>query len=82
MQTEPDTPTRDPFEAGNLVYVRPIDTEEVEDLLPANALDQLEHTDDLFAVHDSDGRRLAIVEGRDAAFAAAREHELEPSSLH
>jgi len=82
MQTEANKPTADPFEAGNLVYVRPIGSEEVEDLLPTNALEQLEHTDELFAVHDSDGRRLAIVEGREAAFAAARAHSLEPSSLH
>lgn len=70
------------FNDEKLVYVRPLELEELEDLLPANAIAQLDSTDDLFAVHGSDGQRLAIVEGREAAFAAARAHELVPASLH
>ena len=70
------------FNEDKLVYVRPLPLEELEALLPANAIAQLDSTDDLFAVHDSEGQRLAIVEGREAAFAAARAHELVPASLH
>ena len=70
------------FKAEKLVYVRPLPLEELETLLPANAIAELDSTDDLFAVHDADGERLAIVEGREAAFAAARAHELVPASLH
>jgi len=70
------------FEERGLVYVRPIGFEELQRVLPANALDQLDTTEDLFAVHNSEGERLAIVEGREAAFAAARAHQLTPASLH
>jgi hypothetical protein len=70
------------FEERGMVYVRPIGLEELQRVLPANALEQLDTTDDLFAVHNSEGERLAIVEGREAAFAAARAHELTPASLH
>ncbi len=70
------------FKSANLVYVRPISMDELENILPANAIDDLDMSDELFAVHDADGQRLAIVEGRDAAFAAARAHQLQPTSLH
>ncbi|MCI4645163.1 MAG: DUF1150 domain-containing protein [Hyphomonadaceae bacterium] len=70
------------FDMRGLVYVRPIALDELQRILPPNALDQLDTTDDLFAVYNSDGERLAIVEGREAAFAAARAHQLTPTSLH
>ena len=70
------------FKGANLVYVRPVDVDELENILPANAIEQLDMNDDLFAVHDADGNRLAIIEGREAAFAAAEAHELQPTSLH
>ena len=70
------------FEERGLVYVRPIGLDELQRILPPNALEQLDTTEDLFAVHNSEGERLAIVEGREAAFAAARAHQLTPASLH
>ena len=36
----------------------------------------------LYAVHAADGSRLAILDDRKAAFAAARGHELDPMSVH
>ncbi|MEM1105168.1 MAG: DUF1150 family protein [Pseudomonadota bacterium] len=66
----------------SLVYVRPVTLEELESVLPANALEELNAASDLFAVHGANGQRLAIVEGRDAAFAAARANQLTPTSLH
>ena len=36
----------------------------------------------LYAVHGADGERLAVMLDRDAAFAAAVAHELEPVSVH
>ncbi len=72
----------DLFEAQKLVYVRPISADEVQAILPANALEMIDAVDDLFAVHDARGNRLAIIEGRDAAFEAARSHALQPASLH
>ncbi|MEO0464936.1 MAG: DUF1150 family protein [Pseudomonadota bacterium] len=78
--TETNTPIG--ADGNTLVYVRPISEAELEHILPANAIAELDALDDLFAVHNSDGQRLAIVEGRDAAFAAARAHKLVPTSLH
>ena len=74
--------TFEQFEAANLVYIRPIDESELNRILPPNALDELNDTQNLFAVHDSKGQRIAIVEGREAAFEAARANDLKPASLH
>lgn len=70
------------LDEAQLVYVRPISEAELQAILPANALEELDTSENLFAVHNADGQRLAIVEGRDAAFAAARAHSLNPTSLH
>jgi len=35
-----------------------------------------------YAIHAADGTALAIVKDRDLAFAAVRQHELEPVSVH
>jgi len=82
MTTDYDLTALDPFEAGNLVYVRRMASDELRDALPPNALESLDELDDVFAVHSDDGTRVAIVEGREAAFAAARMHELKPLSVH
>ena len=70
------------LDESQLDYVRPISEAELQAILPANALEELDTSENLFAVHNADGQRLAIVEGRDAAFAAARAHSLNPTSLH
>ena len=36
----------------------------------------------LYAVHNSNGQRLAIVEKRDMAFALARQNDLSPVMVH
>ena len=36
----------------------------------------------VYAIHAADGTALAIVKDRDVAFAAVRQHELEPVSVH
>lgn len=82
MTNELDHTKMNPFEADNLVYVRRMATDELQAALPPNALADLDEMDDVFAVHSDDGTRVAIVEGRDAAFAAARMHELKPLSVH
>lgn len=69
-------------DAENLVYVRRLAIEEAREIVPADAFQSIAEPDDLFSVHASDGQRLAIVEGRDAAFAAARAHDLRPRSVH
>ena len=35
-----------------------------------------------FAVHTADGDQIAVLADRDIAFAAARQHDLEPVSVH
>lgn len=37
---------------------------------------------DAYAIFASDGTELAVVEDRDVAFAAARQHEYLPVSVH
>ena len=70
------------FDAEPIVYIRHLAVDEVQDLVPANALEGIGRPEDLFIVSSADGRQLAIVEGRDAAFAAARMHDLTPVSVH
>ncbi len=38
--------------------------------------------DSLFAVHAADGTEIAIIADRDVAYAAVRQHSLEPVSVH
>lgn len=38
--------------------------------------------DALFAVHAADGTEIAVIADRDVAFAAVRQHSLEPVSVH
>ena len=66
----------------NLVYVRSVSAAEViaETELPPHI--QLDPEAILYAVHSADGSRLAVLDDRSAAFAAARGQELEPVSVH
>ena len=36
----------------------------------------------LYAIHTADGSEVAVVEGRDLAFATITQNELEPLSVH
>lgn len=76
-------------EAGTIptVYVRPIAAAEVfEQAMPGNAIEidgvTLEPDQQLYAIHDEDGRRVGLFADRDAAFAAARWHGAAPVSVH
>lgn len=82
MDTNLNALLDEPTKSENLVYVRRLDLEEARRIVPADKFDDISELEDLFSVHASDGQRLAIVEGRDAAFAAARAHDLAPSSVH
>ncbi len=66
--------------APTIVYVKPV---RVDDLTyNADDLAGLPDDADLFAVHAADGTPMALVDGRDAAFAAALQYNLEPVSVH
>lgn len=69
-------------EGAAFVYIRHLDDGEIRSLLPPEALADVDDPDDLFVVASADGQRLAIVEGREAAFAAAWANDLRPLSVH
>lgn len=71
-----------PFETESFVYIRHMDVGEVSGLLPPDALADIDDPEDLFIVSSADGERLAIVQGRDAAFAACHANDLRPLSVH
>jgi hypothetical protein len=66
----------------NTVYVREVDVAELKGsgVIPIDA--PIPAKQKFFALHAADGRRVAILDNRDLAFVAAREHELEPVSVH
>lgn len=51
---------------GHLAYVKPITIK----------------GDGLFAVYAADGTEIAVIGDRDVAYAAVRQHSLEPVSVH
>ncbi|MEO1101039.1 MAG: DUF1150 family protein [Pseudomonadota bacterium] len=70
------------FAAENLVYIKRLESEDVAEMVAPNMLEQVDDPDDLFAVYGPEGQPLAIVEGREAAFEAARAHSFKPYSVH
>ena len=61
-----------------IVYVRSVDAED----LPDDVRAQIPKDTILYAVHNSNGQRLAIVEKRDMAFVLARQNDLSPVMVH
>jgi hypothetical protein len=61
-----------------LVYVRPVDVSE----LPRKMRDQAGDKGQIYAVHSSDGERLALVKDRKLAFALARQNDFAPVNVH
>lgn len=61
-----------------IVYVRPVAVADLPSAVRAQAGDLVT----IWAVHDADGERLALVSDRKLAFALARENHLEPVSAH
>ncbi len=68
--------------APNLVYVREVDSNDVLADTPSAADMGVEPNQILYAVHTADGDRIALLDDRSAAFAAARSHDLTPVSVH
>ena len=66
-------------EAGErIVYVRAVAVAD----LPGDMRAQAGDLETLWAVHDSDGARLALVADRKLAFLLARQNEMQPVSAH
>lgn len=68
----------------SLVYVRPVRAAEVLADTPLEQIQgiQLDPEQILYAVHRADGARLAVLDNKDAAVAAAMASELAPVSVH
>lgn len=78
---------RDFAELGGrkLVYVRTVIARDViDDLIDDDGEMAIEINDGdiLYSVHSSSGERLALVGDRELAFAAARQYEMTPVSVH
>lgn len=68
-----------------LVYVRAVQASDVLDELideDGEFMVDVPETATLYSVHSADGERIALVGDRDLAFAAARQHEMNPVSVH
>ena len=64
---------------GNrVVYVRPVAVAD----LPEDIREAAGGIHTLYAVHDTDGERLALVRDRDLAFILARQNDLAPVHVH
>lgn len=61
-----------------IVYVRPV----LVDELPQEVREQAGDAKQIYAVHNSDGERLALVANRGLAFALARQNDLTPVTVH
>lgn len=66
--------------AANTVYVTTVLAEDLAGTVPG--AEKMPKGTPFYAVHASDGTRMAIVDNRDAAFAAARQYDMEPVSAH
>ena len=69
------------FDTSRMAYIRAIEANEIAEL-PNEALANIGDMDALFVLTDGEGQKLAIIEGREAAFAAARANSFLPVSLH
>jgi hypothetical protein len=65
-----------------VVYVREVSPETLiaEGAMPADSM--LPAGTKLYAVHLTDGRRIAVMDDRNRAFAAAVQHDMLPVSVH
>lgn len=77
MDVKVDLGTHDDHERP-IVYVRPVKVEE----LPQEMRAQLGGLETLYAVHSTEGERLALVRDRKLAFVLARRNDMEPVAVH
>ncbi len=67
-----------PRNDDRIVYVRPVAVAE----LPRDLQDQAEGAQMVYAVHNADGERLALVRDKRLAFVLARQNDLAPVQVH
>ncbi|MEQ8257248.1 MAG: DUF1150 family protein [Roseovarius confluentis] len=61
-----------------IVYVRQVNAED----LPDDMREQVGELETLYAVHNEEGERLALVADRKMAFVLARQNDLDPVAVH
>lgn len=66
------------YDTGDLVYIKTVEAAD----LPVGLQRQVGSEKTLYAVHKSDGERVAVVENRTLAFVLARENDLIPVTVH
>jgi len=62
----------------DIVYVKPVAVAS----LPEEIRNQIHGVETIFAVHDAEGTRLALVADRNLAFFLARQHDKVPMTVH
>lgn len=67
-----------PESRDNIVYVRPVLTKD----LPEEVQEEIGDIKTVFAVHNAEGERLALVRDRNLAFVLARQNDLAPVNVH
>ena len=65
-------------ERSRIVYVRAVRTVD----LPEDVQEQMQGLDEVYALHNSEGERLAVVPDRAMAFVLARQNDLAPVTVH
>ncbi len=65
-------------EGRAIVYVRKVNAQD----LPQEMRQQIGEAETLYAVHRADGERLALVRDRSLAFILARQHNMNPVTVH
>lgn len=61
-----------------IVYIRAVNVAD----LPQDMQEQAMGHETLYAVHNADGERLALVRDRSLAFVLARQNDMEPVAVH
>lgn len=69
------------IDATKIAYIRAVNTREISEL-PNEALEAVEDLESLYVLTNGEGKKLAIVEGREAAVATAEANALMPVSVH
>ena len=75
MNTEYDFDGHDNAET---VYIRAVETQD----LPKDLQEKLQGLKTIYAVHNEDGQRLALVREREQAFSLARQNDYTPVTVH
>ncbi|MBT0958163.1 DUF1150 family protein [Alphaproteobacteria bacterium KMM 3653] len=61
-----------------IVYIRQVSASD----LPEDIRNQIGKAEGIYAVHDTEGQRLAFVRERPLAFALARQNDMTPVPVH